>query len=137
MGAFPVSTEKEAYLLKRMQELGVREEDIEEHFVRSGGAGGQKVNKSSSCVMLFHAPTGVRVKCQIERSQALNRFLARRILLDKIEEKQKGFVATERARIEKIRRQKKRRTRRGKERMLEQKHVRSAVKNLRKSPPRD
>jgi protein subunit release factor B len=133
MGSFPVSPEKEAYLLRRMQELGVREDDIEETFVRSGGAGGQKVNKSSSCVVLFHKPSQARVKCQIERSQALNRFLARRILLDKIEEQQKGFVATERARIEKIRRQKRKRSRRAKNKMLDQKNLHSEKKSFRKS----
>ena len=74
-----VSLGKEKSLRERMQALGVREQDIEEQFVRSSGAGGQKVNKTSSCVVLHHRPTGVRVKCQQERSQALNRFLARRI----------------------------------------------------------
>jgi len=132
--SFPVSIQKQEELTRRMLSLGVREEEIEETFVRSGGAGGQKVNKSSSCVMLLHCPTGLRVKCQISRSQAMNRFLARRILFDKIEERQRGFVASERAKIEKIRRQKKRRTRRGKERMLESKRRQSDKKQNRSSP---
>jgi peptide chain release factor len=131
MSKFSVSEPKEEALFKRMSLLGVSEEEIEETFVRSGGAGGQKVNKTSSCVMLLHRPTGLRVKCQISRSQALNRFLARRMLLDKIEELKKGFVASEKSRIEKIRRQKKRRTRRGKERMLEKKHQQSEKKENR------
>lgn len=131
MSPFPVSLEKEIALKSRMESLGVKEEEIEESFVRSGGAGGQKVNKTSSCVMLFHRPTNIRVKCQTSRSQALNRFLARRILLDKIEQLQKGFVATERTRIEKIRRQKMRRSRRSKQRMLTQKHQHSQKKALR------
>ena len=118
MSSFPVSPEKVTQLEQRMSALGVQEAEIEETFVRSGGAGGQKVNKSSSCVMLLHRPTGVRVKCQTTRQQGLNRFLARRLLLDKIERLQKGYVEAERSRIEKIRRQKRKRSRRAKERIL-------------------
>src|SRR5690349_17860856 len=101
-----------------MDALGVRESDLEENFVRSGGHGGQNVNKSSTCVMLLHRPTGLQVKCQTTRQQGLNRFIARRLLLDKIEELKTGRIASERARIEKIRRQKRKRSRRAKERML-------------------
>src|SRR2546422_2740779 len=105
MSSFPASPDKLAQLEQRMSVVGVRENDLEETFVRSGGAGGQKVNKSSSCVMLLHRPTGLRVKCQTTRHQALNRLLARRLLLDKIERMQKGYLETERAHTEKIRRQ--------------------------------
>ena len=118
MSAFPVSPEKETQLTQRMIALGVREADIEESFVRSGGHGGQNVNKTSTCVMLLHRPTGLQVKCQATRQQGLNRFIARRLLLDKIEALRRGYVAAQRAEIEKIRRQKRRRSRRAKNRML-------------------
>src|SRR6059058_6515361 len=108
MNAFPVTADKEAQLAQRMAGLGVREADIEETFVRSGGHGGQNVNKSATCVMLMHRPTRLQVKCQTTRQQGLNRFIARRLLLDKIEALQKGYVAAERARVEKVRRQKRR-----------------------------
>ena len=91
----PVSADKERTIAARMMELGVAESEFEESFIRSSGPGGQKVNKSSSCVYLVHIPTGLSVKCQQERSQSLNRFLARRLLLDKIELRQKGFIAQE------------------------------------------
>lgn len=122
---------KEKSLLDRMQALGVREQDIEEQFVRSSGAGGQKVNKTSSCVVLHHRPTGIRVKCQQERSQALNRFLARRILLDKIEAKLRGAESAEQQEIARIRRQKRRRSRRTREKLLASKRHQAEKKSSR------
>jgi protein subunit release factor B len=126
-----VSPGKEKSLLERMQALGVREQDIEEQFVRSSGAGGQKVNKTSSCVVLHHRPTGIRVKCQLERSQALNRFLARRILLDKIEAKLRGAESAEQREIARIRRQKRKRSRRAKEKLLAAKRHQAEKKSSR------
>ena len=131
MSSFPVSPDKLAQLQQRMSALGVNEAEIEETFVRSGGAGGQKVNKSSSCVMLVHRPTGLRVKSQKTRHQAMNRFLARRLLLDKIERMRKGYVEAERAHIEKVRRQKRKRSSRAKQRMLADKARHGEKKRLR------
>jgi peptide chain release factor len=130
-----VSPEKEKALKKRMEDLNVQECDFRETFIRSSGPGGQKVNKTSSCVLLVHLPTGLAVKCQQERSQALNRFLARRLLLDRIERLKTGLIAAEKTRVEKIRRQKRRRSKRSQEKMLAQKHIRSEKKGLRAKVP--
>lgn len=128
MSLFSVSEHKEKTLQERMERLGVKEEDLRETFVRSSGSGGQKVNKTSSCVYLVHLPTGLSVKCQQERSQALNRFVARRLLLDRIERIKKGRASAERKRIEKIKRQKRRRTKKAKEKVLRLKHAQSEKK---------
>ncbi|HQP30725.1 MAG TPA: peptide chain release factor-like protein [Deltaproteobacteria bacterium] len=96
-----VSPEKIKALEERFAALGVREQDIIEKFVRSQGHGGQKLNKTSSCVYLRHVPTGIEVKCQQERSQALNRFLARRLLADKIDQQRSGGKVPEHGRLRK------------------------------------
>lgn len=131
----PVSSDKEKGLLERMEKLGVRKEDIEESFVRSSGPGGQHVNKTSTCVYVIHVPTGLSVKCGRTRSQALNRFYARRLLLDKIEKAMTGVVEEELSRIEKLKRQKRKRSKRAKEKMLQAKHRQSEKKSLRSKVP--
>ena len=131
MSAPAVSAEKQRVLNVRMSRLGIREQDLVEKFVRSSGKGGQKVNKTSSCVYLKHLPTGIEVKCQRERYQSLNRFLARRLLADKIERTILGKLSEEEQRIQKIRRQKRKRSRRAKEKMLHDKKMRSRKKTLR------
>jgi protein subunit release factor B len=135
MSIFSVSPAKEKELRAKMDALNIREEDIEESFVRSGGKGGQKVNKTSTCVYLKHVPTGTEVKCQEERSQSLNRYRARVILVKKVDELIKGRESEEQQRIEKIRRQKRKRSRRAKEKMLLEKRITSAKKKLRSSVP--
>jgi protein subunit release factor B len=135
MTNFSVSKEKEEALLKRMESLGVFEKDIVEKFIRSSGKGGQKVNKTSTCVYLKHLPTGIEVKCQKERYQALNRYLARRILADKVETRILGEKSEEQQRVEKIRRQKRKRSKRAKLRMLEEKRKHSQKKAARSFRP--
>lgn len=134
MNPFGVSEQKLAELRRRMEQVGLREEDLEERFVRSGGPGGQNVNKVATCVWLRHRPSGLEVKVQQERSQALNRFLARRLLAAKREEQVLGAASRERQRIEKIRRQKRRRSRRAKEKLLAAKRLHSLKKRLRSRP---
>jgi len=131
---FGISIDKEEALKIKMGLLGIKETDLEEKFIRSSKKGGQKVNKTSSCVYLKYKPSGIEVKCQHGRSQALNRFLARRILVDKIESLVLDRKAEASREIEKIRRQKRKRSRRAKEKMLRYKKIRSEKKDLRKLP---
>ena len=127
-----ISTSRQAALAKRMAELGIGEEDLVEKFILGSGSGGQKVNKTASCVYLRHAPSGIEVKCRHARSRALNRHRARRELCDRLEERIKGDASARQQAYEKIRRQKRRRSRRAKARMLEDKRKQSAKKDRRK-----
>jgi len=131
MTMFSVSEAKVSALKEKMAALNISEADIKESFIRSGGKGGQNVNKTSTCVYLRHIPTGLEVKCQKERSQALNRYQARIILVKKIEQLIKGKESEEQQRIEKIRRQKRKRSKRAKEKMLAEKRMASEKKRLR------
>jgi protein subunit release factor B len=135
MATFGVSPDKEQTLAERMEKLGIREADILEKFIRSGGHGGQNVNKVATCVYLKHLPTGFEVKCQQERLQSLNRFLARRILVDKIETEILGKQSAEEQRIAKIRRQKRKRSKRAKDKMLADKRHVSEIKKGRSFKP--
>ena len=114
MSKFGVSPEKERALLKKMDELGVNESDLEEKFIHSGGPGGQNVNKVATCVQIKHLPTGTTVKNQEDRSQGVNRFLARRSLMSKIESLSSGKPTKEELKIQKIQKQKQRRKRKTK-----------------------
>lgn len=130
---FPVSPEKEKAIREKLESLGVHEKDIEESFIRSGGRGGQNVNKVATCVYLKHIPTGTEVKCRKARTQGLNRYYARVMLYEKIERAVKGEESEEAKRIAKIRRQKRKRSKRAKEKMLEEKKQQSKKKAGRSS----
>ena len=127
-----VSSETKARLQKRMESLKILEKELQESFVLGSGSGGQKVNKTASCVMLKHLPSGIIVKCQSSRSRDLNRHLARKLLCEKIAERTEGEKSQRQQKAEKIRRQKRRRSRRQKQRMLDDKHHQSNKKNQRK-----
>ena len=113
-------------------ELRILPEDIEEHFTKGGGPGGQKVNKTSSCVELTHTPTRITVRVQRYREQSANRLSAYKSLIMKIEEKLKGAQSERAKKNFKIRKQKQRRSRKSKEKMLEEKRLRSEIKETRK-----
>jgi len=134
---FGVRPEKQRALEEKMRRFGIKEEDLIEKFIRSSGPGGQKANKTATCVYLKHVPTGFEVKMQKARSQALNRFLARRELVRKIESHILGKESEEERRREKIRKAKRRRSRRAKKKLLEQKRRQSCKKELRQEPHLD
>jgi peptide chain release factor len=134
---FNVSQAKDANLKDRMLALGIKEQDIQERFILSSGKGGQNVNKVSTAVYLKHKPSGIEVKCQSYRSQSTNRFLARKILADKIDEIAQGRQSERKKIIAKIRRQKRKRSKRAKEKLLQQKRIHSKKKAFRRLDPSD
>ena len=134
MDIYSISEKKQQGLRNKMERMGIREQDFEESFVRSGGPGGQNVNKVSTCVVLKHRPTGLIVKCQKERTQASNRYWARRMLAEKLEARILGRESDDARRIARIRRQKRKRSKRAKDKMLAAKKRRGALKKLRAQP---
>ena len=120
-GAF-VNEEKRHALEERMLALGIREADLEETFIRGSGPGGQKINKTSSCVRLRHPATAIEIRCQASRYRELNRFTARRMLCERVAEKVLGERTKRQQEAEKVRRQKRRRSRRQQQRVLADKH---------------
>lgn len=131
MGSFPVSESKAQALFQKMAQFGIQESDLTESFVRSVGPGGQNVNKVSTCVMLLHKPTGTVVKCQETRSQAMNRYFARVWLIQKIENQILGKRSETAKRIFKIKKQKRKRSKRAKEKMLAAKNLHGQKKKMR------
>ena len=133
----PISSEKSADLDRRLAALGITEDELLEKFVRGLGAGGQKINKTSNCVFLKHLPSGVCIKCQMDRSREMNRFLARRELCEQLEAIRDGNATAKTQAIEKMRRQKRRRSRRSKQRSVADKRLLSTKKSLRRQPAQD
>lgn len=127
-----IQNSKKEALKKRCDALGIFEEDIKETFIRSSGPGGQNVNKTSTCVRLLHLTSGIEIKCQKTRSQSLNRYYARILLCDEIEEKIILEKSEKIKKIEKIKRQKRKRSKRAKEKILKKKKEISEKKGLRK-----
>ena len=130
---FMITQEKWEKLHERMEKLKISEADLSERFIRASGSGGQKVNKTSSCVHLIHKPSGLEIKCKQSRLQGSNRYFARRDLCDKLEGKILGIKSKKQQEREKIRRQKRRRSRRAKNKMLDDKNKQSQKKALRRS----
>lgn len=138
MSSIPtVSPRKQQELMQAMEKLGIRENDLSEEFIRGSGAGGQKINKTSVVVQLSHIPSGISIRCQQGRSQAMNRFYARRLLVEKIEEKLLAEKSAKQQLIEKIRRQKRKRSKRAKEKVLQAKKHQSEKKARRRSDLRE
>ncbi|MGL5018918.1 MAG: peptide chain release factor family protein [Luteolibacter sp.] len=133
----PLTTDKLAALEQRMAALGITDADLLEKFVRGSGSGGQKINKTSNCVFLKHLPTGVCIKCQMDRSREMNRFLARRELCDQLDAIREGTAVAKTQAIEKMRRTNRPRSRNSKKRSVADKRSLSQKKSLRKPPSGD
>lgn len=132
-----VSPEKQAALDARMAALGIVEDELVEKFVLGSGSGGQKINKTSSCVYLKHLPTAIEVKCQANRSREMNRFQAREDLCDRIEGIRRDKVQARIDEVEKLRRQTRPLSRRSKQRSVADKRKTSQKKSMRRSPRGD
>ena len=133
----PITADKIVALAERMSALGIREADLLEKFVRGSGAGGQKINKTSNCVFLKHLPTGVCIKCQMDRSREMNRFLAKRELCDQLDAIREGRAVAKTQAIEKMRRTNRPRSRNSKNRTVADKRQLSQKKSMRRPPSGD
>lgn len=132
-----ISAQKWEQLRERMGTMGIEEHDLNERFVLGSGSGGQKINKTASCVHLLHRPSGLEVRCQRSRSQADNRYWARREICEKMDDRRLGRESARQQAMEKVRRQKRRRSRRAKNKMLDDKSRRAQTKVLRRPPSGD
>jgi protein subunit release factor B len=129
-----VTPEKQAALDARMAKLRIAEDDLLEKFILGSGSGGQKINKTSSCVYLKHGPSGLEVKCQAHRSREMNRFQARHELCERLEGIRKGNAQAKIDAAEKLRRQNRPLSRRSKQRSVAEKRKTSQKKSLRRPP---
>ncbi len=127
-----IFSELNSDFLQKVQDLKILPEDVVEKFVRGSGKGGQKINKTSSCVVMRHLPTGIEVRCQKHREQSKNRLSALKLLILKLEEKKKGKESERMKKVFKLKKQKQKRSKRAKEKILVAKKMRGEVKALRK-----
>lgn len=128
---FGISAAKQKELEEKLKKFNIKESDISEKFIHSSGNGGQNLNKVAACVYLKHIPTSIEIKCQKYRTQLLNRYCARKMLVEEIETRVLGEKSKKQQLIEKIRRQKRKRSKRAKEKILEAKKINSEKKQNR------